>query len=391
MNDRIMDVIADQTHGRSYKSHRFCYDSFPRSKIEYDETNEAEKWSSKGETADQKDKNINLKDLADNISNDDSLFKYFLDGSRHTYKIDDISYSNTVYPVIAGQIGVGCCSRKNGELKNELFKREIIIALPEKANEDEWHPKEFFNEVNNEVNKIKRLQKINIKIDEIITYNTSLKDKETFENKGIAKIQDKMIELEKDAVSELVSKNKLNYNSYLIKDGSLEYQKMKRYGNNEYANDLTNKKFRNKYKYVIGVSKSFNPTKCYSTDGKMDSNRIAKLKPFERTPVNMYYSTRAGKVWFAVWYVRIRDAKYSSNIFDGILKVEKIIEENDNNEGIPMNTDEVNIITANLLNERNPVCYGADSRWANHIYPIYLTESYVKSKYLSSDLFMELF
>lgn len=386
-----MDVIEDKTHGRSYKSHRFCYDSFPRSKIEYDETNEDEKWPSKGETVDQKDKNINLKDLADKISNNDSLFKYFLDGSRYTYKIDDISYSNTVYPVIAGQIGVGCCSRKNGALRNESFKREIIIALPKIASEDEWHPKEFFNEVNNEVNKIKRLQKINIKIDEIITYDTSLKDKETFENKGIAKIQDKMIEMEKDAVLELVSKNKLKYDSYLIKDGSLEYQKMKRDGNNEYANDLTNKKFRNKYNCVIGVSKSFNPTKCYSTDGKIDSNRIAKLKPFERTPVNMYYSTRAGKVWFAVWYVRIRDAKYSSNIFDGILKVEKIIEENDNNEGKLMNTDEVNTITANLLNERNPVCYGADSRWANHIYPIYLTESYVKSKYLSSDLFMELF
>ena len=46
---------------------------------------------------------------------------------------------------------------------------------------------------------------------------------------------------------------------------------------------------------------------------------------------------------------------------------------------------------AHLMNERNPVCYGTDGRWANHIYPIYLTERYIKSQYLSSNLFLELF
>jgi hypothetical protein len=35
-----------------------------------------------------------------------------------------------------------------------------------------------------------------------------------------------------------------------------------------------------------------------------------------------------------------------------------------------------------IINERNPVCYGSDDRWANHLYPIYLTEKYIKSQYL---------
>lgn len=386
--NKIMDVIADRTGGISYKSHRYCYDGMQRSGIDYDISHEPDRWDANGETVNDKNRNFSLKDLAYQIAKeDDSIFKYFLDGSRHTYKIDDISYNNKVYPVIGGQIGIGCCSRSDHELHKEYFKRLLVIALPECASEDEWHREEFFETVVKDINSITRLEKMGISFDEVLYYRTDIKESQTYEDKGIAKIQDKMIELEKNAVSNLVAKGKLNERSVLIKDGSIEYQKMG--GNNE--NDLSNKKFRANYQNVIGVSKSFNPAKCYSSEGKLDSNRIAKLEPFERTPVNMYYSQRAGNVWFGVWYVRIRDKKYSNNVFDGILKVEKILDSDDDDRGVPLDTDLVDTITANLLNERNPVCYGDDLRWANHIYPIYLTESFVKSQYLSSELFLELF
>lgn len=39
------------------------------------------------------------------------MFKFFLDGSRRTYKVDDVAYNNRIYPIVAGQIGVGCCER----------------------------------------------------------------------------------------------------------------------------------------------------------------------------------------------------------------------------------------------------------------------------------------
>jgi hypothetical protein len=56
-----------------------------------------------------------------------------------------------------------------------------------------------------------------------------------------------------------------------------------------------------------------------------------------------------------------------------------------------LNSEEVDLITTNIINERNPVCYGSDSRWANHLYPVYLTESFIKSKYLSDLNFLNLF
>jgi hypothetical protein len=104
----------------------------------------------------------------------------------------------------------------------------------------------------------------------------------------------------------------------------------------------------------------------------------------------MYSSPRIGNMKFAVWYVRIRDKIHTTNAFDGILKLEKIlVTDTQIEQGV--DTEEVDIISANIINERNPVCYGSDFRWANHLYPIYATESYIKSKYLSSTTFLSLF
>ena len=68
------------------------------------------------------------------------------------------------------------------------------------------------------------------------------------------------------------------------------------------------------------------------------------------------------------------------------MKLEKILVSSEQ-----LDTEEVDLITAHIINERNPVCYGADSRWSNHLYPIYVTEMYAKSKYLSNTMFLNLF
>ena len=82
--------------------------------------------------------------------------------------------------------------------------------------------------------------------------------------------------------------------------------------------------------------------------------------------------------------------RYGINAFDGILKIEKIlVTEEQMHKGL--DTEEVDLISANIINERNPVCYGADSRWANHLYPVYVTERYAKSKYFSDTMFLNLF
>jgi len=135
----------------------------------------------------------------------------------------------------------------------------------------------------------------------------------------------------------------------------------------------------------------FNPELCRNKDGKSNADKIAELNLFHRTPVDKYQTEIVGSdVFFAIWYVRIREKEHSASPFSGILKIEKILITDDEMEN-GLDSQEVDFITANIINERNPVCYGKDDRWANHLYPIYLTETFIKSKYLSDINFLNLF
>ena len=385
----IIEVIEKETSGKSFKSHKYCHDTTDRAGIDYDDNQEVI-WKEYGET--EKFKNPKSLELdAKKRVSAPSIFSFFLDGSRHTYKVDDISYNKNVYPVIAGQVGVGCCERREKLLKPALlFERKLVIALPNKAfSGDEWHEKDKANNLLIQINKIPRIKnQLHLDFNDLLIYSTD-KD-ESYDKKGIAKIQDYMVELEKQIVADLVAQGRLDEDNYLIKDGSLEYPKVSknRVRNNGGLN-LSDAKIANNYRYVVGVSKSFNPTKCYVEGGGSNSDIIEKLKVFERTPAFRYTSTRAD-VDFCIWYLRIRDARYTGSIFDGILKIEKLII-TDKEKSYGIDTDEIDNISAHILNERNPVCYGKDARWANHLYPIYLTESFIKSKYISNDMFMQLF
>jgi len=167
----------------------------------------------------------------------------------------------------------------------------------------------------------------------------------------------------------------------------LEYRPTKE-DKNERAKSLS---FKNNYSYVLGVSKNFNPAVCKCMNDKPNPGFIAELPLYHRTPVACFENKEFfGDIEFAVWYIRIRDKDKTRTPFDGIIKVEKMMVSSEEQE-YGMESETVDLLSAYLLNERNPVCYGADMRWANHIYPVYLTESFVKSKYISTESFLHLF
>lgn len=383
----IIPIIEKETSGKSFKSHKYCHDKADRAGIDYDDNKDVV-WKEYGETVKHK-RPINLELQARARQSVPSIFSYFLDGSRHTYKVDDISYNKNVYPILAGQVGVGCCERRNKMMTTALpFERKLVIVLPDKAfSSDGWNQNDKAKNLLIQINKIHKLKEIyRISFDDLLIYSTN-KD-ESFDKKGIAKIQDYMVELEKTIVADLVTEGKLDRDNYLIKDGSLDYQQVSKKKNKDALN-LSDEHIANYYKYVVGVSKSFDPTKCFVEGGGCNSDIIAKLKIYERTPAFRYTSKRANAD-FCIWYIRVRKEEYTNSIFDGILKVEKlIVTEKERVYGI--DSDDIDNISAHLLNERNPVCYGKDARWANHLYPIYLTESFVKSKYISNNMFMQLF
>lgn len=384
---KIMEIIAKETHGKSYNTEKYSYDSIGMPSFDYDDDGEKiMKWQVSGETTRHR-KPVSLIDDAKRWANRPPVITYFLDGSRHTYKVDDISYNKQVYPVIAGQVGVGCCKRVDRQMKAEKFYRRLVISLPKVSNADGWDDDAFFAAKTVKLNKSAELKRLDIEFSAILPYAIPAdKRKGKIEDCGIACIQDYMIQSEKEMVDELVKAGKLNQNNYLLKDGSLEYKPMK-----TGRGDLRElQKIKHNYRWVIGVSKSFNPESIKDHTGKPNANYIADLPLFHRTPVALY-ENRAylGDVQFGVWYIRIRDKKHTRTPFDGVIKVEKILM--DEEIGIGIDSDEIDLLSATLINERTPTCYGTDKRWANHLYPVFLTESFVKSKYMSTETFLHLF
>jgi len=390
-----MELIARETQGQSFKTFKYSLDSADKPSIQYnyDEEKREINWKELAET-DSAVAEIDLRSLSDKVANN-TVLTYFLDGSRHTFKVDDVGYTKKkggrmmVLPVVAGQIGVGCLKRENRMMQSEKYIGQNVIALPNEANPNPAIKNGFYAAKLSQLNNMELLAGLNIAFDTVLEYSTATPStgKEiSYEDRAVAKIQDAMIEAEQSMVAELVKENKLGQDHYLLKDGSLEYRtvdKFKRNSNEE-------RTFLNRYNYVIGASKRFNPESCHDKNNKPNPGYIANLKLYHRTPVARFKNESVNTIQFAVWFVRIRDKKYSSSPFDGVLKLEKMLtSDSEMQNGI--DSEIVNYITACVINERNPVCYGKDTRWANHLYPIFLTEQYVKSKYMSKEAFLSLF
>lgn len=388
MPDKIMTMLAEATGGKSYKAHKYGLDHAERPFIDYGEDSIV--WKKTAETYPHR-KYIPLEELSALLSmREEQLLTYFLDGSRRVFKVDDIAYSqaggrSVIYPVIVGQIGVGCCKRISKQLVPEKFKREIVLSLPDIANAD--GKAGFFPATAKKLNECAELKRLGMEFSTILPYRTAKNSDKKFEDRGTACIQDRMGEREKELVAELVREGKLNQDNYLVKDGSLEYRPTK----DDRADKKRYQVFKNNYNWVLGVSKNFNPEVCMDINGKPNPGFIADLPLYHRTPVACFENPEFfGDIQFAVWYIRLRDKVRTRTPFDGIIKVEKmLVTQEEIDDGVDSSL--IDTLSAYLINERNPVCYGSDLRWANHIYPIYLTESYVKSKYLSADSFLHLF
>ena len=141
---------------------------------------------------------------------------------------------------------------------------------------------------------------------------------------------------------------------------------------------------------VVGVSKSFDPMLPTSSKAKRGGTQIGaellKLEYGERTPVFLKENSRHRK--FGCWYLRIRPRSRVSNPLEGIIKIEKmaVIDDEDG-----LDSAVVDNICLSILNEGSPTCYGRDERWASHLYPVYLTETLIKSSFESDLVFINNF
>ena len=311
-----------------------------------------------------------------------SKLKYFLDGSRHIYKTSDIIINGVVYPIVTGQIIVGCCVRNNRkigvEFPENLCKREIVLALPDKFDIDKLGPHYFSHQLDIMNTELRKKYKENaIQINQIIPYNADVvsdEDKnigrDKYLHRAISVIQNEMMDQEQLMVQYLCKTNLLGLDAWLVKDGTIEYKKD--FSNRKDVN-LDIAQFIDHIQHVIGVSKLFN-AELLNYQEKKIGQIIAQMPPLARTNAYIFKNKEHN---YCVWYLRLRENPKPNNHFSDVIKVEFIMLDDR-----PVSSQVIDNISKHLLNEAAPVCFGKDSRWANHLYPVYLTENYCKSKYI---------
>ena len=387
---RIIDFIQKEGQGKylCYKTRKMSLDTDSSDTLSYDDKPSMQIFGS--QIAESNKARVHTVNISPKLIHTciTPIFSFFLDGSRHTYKIDDIAIGKRIFPFLAGQIIVGCCERVNRDtFKKAALHHKMVLSLPSDFNvdDDDNYCRLFLEKINSQISQLPFVATSGIHFDNILLYETDAlgkdeRGKDGLQNRGIAKIQTVMTDDEQLLVADLCKHNRLDDEHWLIKDGSLEYTPSSRLKDDEWL------KMRNNYQYVVGVSKQFNPDLILDFEKNKLSKTIASLKPFQRTKVYRYAAEQC-QTEFAIWYLRLRNSDFRETHFSDVIKCEMVIP----SEGGVIDSDTIDVICANLIREAYPVCYGADSRWANHLYPVFLTEKYCKANYIDNNIILNLF
>lgn len=304
-----------------------------------------------------------------------SLFRYFLDGSQRSYRVIDASFEKRYLPICAGQIGVAVLERmddNNLAVRRDLTEIENILAIPSLVEKD--NAKDIENKINQEIDPKFQFR--------IVRYDYSKEEDVDPGDKGRAMIIHEMQILELKKIREMIDRNLLKPDRMLVKDGGLQYRTSKMKNLNFNEEDLV--QFRN----VIGLAKTFNPNITLGKGRSREDlgNLVKDLEKQERSTV---VCTRKDELttqgW---WYLRLRPKDKLYNPLQGIVKIEVFATGQEKEKGIP--EERADTISGYVYLERNVTPFNADKRWASHIYPIYLTETYLKSSFLSHNRFKAL-
>ena len=313
-----------------------------------------------------------------------SVFSYFMDGTRKVYQFGDaVINESTMFPVVAAQLRAGCTEKDDdGDIHPcsvpGSFISKNILLINEKINSED------LNDIKKYIENSELGQSLNLSV---LTYGVRSNRGSSFnvtENQNvdemallaIAKASGAMHRIELQCLDVMVKSGRLSTDKMLIVDGPLQF----------IAEDDKSDKFAEMFCYAVGVSKSFSPMlpAIYSKKKSVQIGpKLIKLGYAERTPVFEKVNSKGRK--FGVWYLRIRPREKMESELAGIIKVEKMAAPN---EQYGLDSNIVNNISLSLINEARTTCYGLDKRWPSHLYPVYLTERYLKETFENSQAFI---
>lgn len=310
--ESVSTKFTEITHGKSFFSLKHeVIDSDPLLSLDFEDRELEVIFDKPGEDTKPK-KTISLTKLVKEHSKNDSppLFKYFLDGTRRVYHVDDVEYSGDVFPIIVGQVAISCLKRQKrefGVLNPSIchFVLSVpVISLPDRYRGDF---NRFKKELINDLHSKSKLRKVSAELGEVFFYQDVDRTKigSDLMNNAKTPIQTYMNDLEIDTVKGIAERNLLDDATFLLKDGSLNYFDTKKYSKQKFS------EVRYNFEHVVGVSKRFSPDLLRDKRKKSIAGKLAELPLYSRTPVYKYYDKKTNNN-FSVWYLRIRKQPITS-------------------------------------------------------------------------------
>ena len=300
--------------------------------------------------------------VEESYSHAPQLFRYFVDGSMRTTSAGHIVDNDGRYlPIFITQIAVAATRLDEDGIRVEEYRNQNVFLLPD------TFPKIDKTEAKRLVQDAASSSRwpLDLNFDSYILEGQT-EPLDAARKRMLAS----MHEMEIDLIKNLADSEKVTRENMLMIDGSLQF-----YGNFDRAREA----FRN----VVGLAKSFDLHQRvgHGQSAKQVGGLIAGLKHRHRTPARKVTVPRTNLA-IGAWYLRLHSEKQLAglSVDDGVVKLE-LFPDGEAGHQRPLATDQCDRISQSVLALRHPTTPSADRRWASHLYPVHLTERYIKTRF----------
>lgn len=291
------------------------------------------------------------------------LFKYFLDGSMKTMNAGYIvDQRNQCLPILLAQVAVAATRLDHTFLKPEEYRKENVLFFPDTFGRLDK------SQLENIATSASRTANIDFHLSvDYYDYERGEEPVASARTKALKTMHSMEIKL----ISDLAKAKKLTRESLLLIDGSLQfYENLSKYG----------AAFQN----VVGVAKSFN---LHDQIGRGKKAKqvgmiVAGLKHRHRTVAR---ELKSRNLSIGSWYLRLHPSNRLTSVGEGVVKLE-VFPEHTMNGNATLKSSRCQRLSENVLALRHPATPTTDARWASHLYPVYMTERYLKLRFHNSSV-----
>ena len=293
---------------------------------------------------------------------DPLLFRYFIDGSQRVtnagYVVDT---KNRYLPLLIAQIGVATTELRDSRLHIRHYDANNTLFFPDSFSAEDLADAEA---TACNAARTSRLP-LDLAFDR---YEVDDTDQRPPMDRARARVLHKMHSMEVDRIVTLAKDGDISRDALLLIDGSIEfYVDMDRY----------KEAFRN----VVGVAKSFDLHRPYVSGSAAErvGALISRLPSAHRTPAR---GSPHRNLTIASWYLRLHDPGRMAALEypDGVVKIE-VFPDDPAHDSPKMDAARCSRISEHVLALRAPATPNTDARWASHLYPIHVTERYIKTQF----------